>query len=448
MTTGCTRWLPIGIATVLHFLVDGLCVCCLYLMAKGVDGSDLLMLFLTYNVLAFMTQPLTGLWIDRLRNKHAALLTAMGVLTAAVVVYMCAVMWWGLPLFSAMITAVLLGMGNSVFHVWGGKLTATLTANDMRGLGIFVSSGVMGLTIGILYASLWLMAGMLLLFTLLGAVASRLPATLSPLTSYHSSFSSHYTPHISHPSSLTTYFFLFAILLFVMLRSFVGEVVSVGVEKQSTVLLLLAATAMIGKASGGWIARWCGISNALVACVGITAACLMFRVADNVPLIPVVIGVLAINFTMPITLCLANRLLPLHEGLSFGLLAAVLIPGYLLAKSVQLSPDHYFMLSALLLTIAVEVGMLKLMGERQKKVLIGAVAVNILTNVPLNYFLLTFGNSMSRFVVGELLVLMVEMLWYFCFVHQWRKAAVYSIICNATSLLVGILIQIIVNYSL
>ena len=174
----------------------------------------------------------------------------------------------------------------------------------------------------------------------------------------------------------------------------------------------------------------------------------MFRVADNVPLIPVVIGVLAINFTMPITLCLANRLLPLHEGLSFGLLAAVLIPGYLLAKSVQLSPYHYFMLSALLLTIAVEVGMLKLMGERQKKVLIGAVAVNILTNVPLNYFLLTYGNSMSRFVVGELLVLMVEMLWYFCFVHQWRKAAFYSIICNATSLLVGILIQIIVNYSL
>jgi hypothetical protein len=34
---------------------------------------------------------------------------------------------------------------------------------------------------------------------------------------------------------------------------------------------------------------------------------------------------------MPVTLYLANVVLPKREGLAFGLLAAALIPGYLLA---------------------------------------------------------------------------------------------------------------------
>jgi hypothetical protein len=42
-------------------------------------------------------------------------------------------------------------------------------------------------------------------------------------------------------------------------------------------------------------------------------------------------GIFLMNCTMPVTLYLANLLLPGREGLAFGLLAAALIPGYLLA---------------------------------------------------------------------------------------------------------------------
>ena len=42
-------------------------------------------------------------------------------------------------------------------------------------------------------------------------------------------------------------------------------------------------------------------------------------------------GLFLINCTMPITLYWANALLKGYEGLAFGLLAAALIPGYLLA---------------------------------------------------------------------------------------------------------------------
>ncbi|MDE7162075.1 MAG: hypothetical protein K2N65_04870, partial [Anaeroplasmataceae bacterium] len=42
------------------------------------------------------------------------------------------------------------------------------------------------------------------------------------------------------------------------------------------------------------------------------------------------IGICFFNFSMPITLYYANCLLKKKEGLAFGLLAAVLMPGYLL----------------------------------------------------------------------------------------------------------------------
>jgi len=106
------------------------------------------------------------------------------------------------------------------------------------------------------------------------------------------------------------------------------------------------------------------------------------------------------------------------------------------------------MLSALLLTIAVEVGMLLFIGERRRKVLLGAVAVNILTNVPLNYFLLAYDGGTGHLIAGELLVLVAEAVWYYFFVRQWQKAIIYSLLCNATSFLFGVLLQYIIIYSL
>jgi len=449
-----SNWMPVGIATVFHFLVDGLCLCCLYLMAEDCQSATgLLPLFLTYNILAFMTQPLTGWWVDRLHKASSdsplkgkaskALFLAIGLLTSAVVLLAGADALDSQASSTSqtclfLLVAILLGMGNSLFHVWGGKLTASLTGNDMRALGVFVSTGVVGLTVGMVYASWWLMAGMLLLIIIL----SPAPYLLSLLGG-----TSTRQPSLQGYSPKWGRWLLLLVLAFVLLRSFVGEVIPTGLEKTPNVLLLLAVTAMMGKAIGGWVARWWGIGSGIVACVGIAAACLMWREADSIPLLPIAIGVFAINCTMPMTLHLANRLLPWREGLSFGLLAAVLIPGYMLAKSLDLSSDHHFMLSALLLTIAVEVGMLMLMGEKRKDVLVGAVAVNILTNVPLNYFLLTYGNSTGRLATGELLVLLVEAVWYYLFVRQWQKAAIYSLLCNATSFLFGVLLQYIIIYS-
>ena len=98
---------------------------------------------------------------------------------------------------------------------------------------------------------------------------------------------------------------------------------------------------------------------------------------------------------------------------------------------------------ALVATIIIEYGVLLLLGEQRQRVLLSSVVVNILTNVPLNLYLLFVGNSWTAIAVGEVLVVVVEALWYYWFVREWQRAWVYSLLCNAISFLLGVLFQLI-----
>ena len=97
------------------------------------------------------------------------------------------------------------------------------------------------------------------------------------------------------------------------------------------------------------------------------------------------------------------------------------------------------LLIALIPTILIEGGMLWLMGERRRKVLGASVVVNVLTNVPLNLYLMLVDDTWATILVGEVIVLMVETLWYFLFVRRWKQAVLYSLLCNTTSFLIGLL---------
>ena len=79
------RWHLVGIGALLHFLVDGLCLCCLYLIAFPFCFPRLTGIFVVYNILAFLTQPLTGLLADRMRDRHWMLLAAVVLLVLAAV---------------------------------------------------------------------------------------------------------------------------------------------------------------------------------------------------------------------------------------------------------------------------------------------------------------------------------------------------------------------------
>lgn len=96
-------------------------------------------------------------------------------------------------------------------------------------------------------------------------------------------------------------------------------------------------------------------------------------------------------------------------------------------------------------TIVIELGVLLYLGERRGKVLWGSVAVNILTNVPLNFWAVYVGSGLETVVVGELLVVLVEALWFWWLVGDKCQGVVYSLLCNAISFLMGEVFIIVIS---
>ena len=92
------------------------------------------------------------------------------------------------------------------------------------------------------------------------------------------------------------------------------------------------------------------------------------------------------------------------------------------------------LLFALLPTIIIELAVLRFLRERRKKVLLGSVVMNILTNIPLNILLL---------LMFEVVVIILEALGYALLIRQWKQAFIYSFLCNAISFLTGLLVYLL-----
>lgn len=438
--------LTTGMSAMLHFLVDGLCICCLYLTTANV--GEVVMIYITYNVLAFLTQPFTGWWADRMRQPHWMLLASVVLLTLAV---LTASVMGTLsrpdvvqPLLYA--TATLLGMGNSLFHVWGGRQTAIRTGNDIRAVGVFVSTGAFGLAIGAVFASWFLLYVFLLSIGVL-AIASIQPPFLQE---EKSSGEASGMPHRAS-SSLWGVGGIILIMLIVAGRSFAGEAFTTGITKNAFLLVVLGATSMLGKMGGGWLVKGLGMWKAVLLMV--VGAILCF-VGKDMHIAVMLAGLFLVNCTMPVTLYWANVLLKGREGLAFGLLAAALIPGYLMAQPTHAFGEtsyisHYtfhilhYIVFALLPTILIELGVLWLLRERRKKILLSSIAVNVLTNVPLNLLVNHLDGGWSFILGGEVVVFIVEALWYFYFTRSIKQALIYSFLCNAISFLIGLLFWLI-----
>ncbi len=456
----------VGICALLHFLVDGLCACCLYLVVWPSTTLDVVSLFIIYNVLAFLTQPLTGWVVDRMHQKHWMLLGSMLLMTLAVALSIFTTYHFLLTTHHLLLTIipVLLGIANSMFHVWGGQLTAVRTQNDIRSLGIFVSTGAFGLAVGVVFASWPLLLGLLfaycgvpLLFLLLGGGNTPQPSTSRSAKNFQFSTFRSALPL----GSAKNLILLLLILLIVGSRSMISTTFSGAMEKTTVIFLLVGFVSMLGKAAGGFLCKWMGMLWACVLMVVGTAVIYFSLHHSPLTLLPL-LGLFLVNCTMPVTLYFANVLLKGREGLAFGLLAAVLMPGYLLATfnfplgfaawlsqelsiiNSQLSILNYFLLP-LLATIVLELGVLWLLKERRAKVLWASVIINIFTNVTLNLILFNGPHPTPalHILVGELTVIVIETLWYFLFVRNWRQAIAYGVLCNAISYLTGLFVQLL-----
>ena len=426
-----TTNLNTGILTGLHLTVDGLCACCVFMLSPQLGAHQAFLLFVTYNVLAFLTQPFVGLYADRQQHTLPIFKTSLALLMsgAAVTVLYCATTPFRLS-FLPYLATFFFGMGNSLFHVYGGKSVATRTGNDMRHLGIFVSSGAVGLVVGERYATL---TGLLLIAALMAVLSYSLTRSCMTERSHTRSLANRL-----QSSSTVTSLFLF-VLLIVFIRSFMGRMQPASGGSGASYALVLGLLAFMGKSLGGFVGRAMGVWTALT--LAMLTAGLSFLLSGLHTAFPLAMT-LAVNLTMPLTLYLANQQMPHREGFAFGLLAATLIPGTALGTFCNALPFAMSLLYALVATIVIEACVLLAIRERRWQVLGMSVVMNILTNLPLNLFLLANPDlhaSLPAQIVLECGVVAVEAVLYFLVLHDGRKAFSYALLCNAISYLSGLL---------
>ena len=104
------------------------------------------------------------------------------------------------------------------------------------------------------------------------------------------------------------------------------------------------------------------------------------------------------------------------------------------------------LLYALIPTILIELAVLLLLRERRRRVLVASVIINFLTNVPLNLYVNYISSSLLVIICGEVIVVLIEALWYYLFIRDIGCSFVYSFLCNAISFLLGLLAELLCQF--
>lgn len=418
--------------TLLHATVDALCACCVYLLAQKVQAESVFMVFVIYNCVAFISQAFTGLWIDRTGVRSGSFILSVALLSVGASLCLCDICLD--IVVPPLLTAAVIGLGNSLFHVFGGKYVTIYSRNDMRHLGVFVSTGALGLMLGGKYSSilgLTTILGIMLLLSFVFLLQIRKPS--EQCVQYG------ILPAASYSSEIRYGVFLFIfVLLIVAFRSFLGKMIPLSLNTLQWYPLAACLLAVSGKASGGFVAERVGEGTTLMVTLLVAGCCFLLGSYSDAFMLPMIFF---INLSMPVTLHLANRCCPGHEGFAFGMIAAMLIPGYALGMVSVENPFAYHLLYPLISTLLIEISVLLLLKERRWKVLMMAVVMNILTNVPLNiYAWYSYGAMTYKSIIMlESGVVLIETILYYIVTHDIRKSLLYAVLCNAISYLIGLL---------
>ncbi|HOQ75782.1 MAG TPA: hypothetical protein PK369_04325 [Thermoclostridium sp.] len=307
-----------------HFLVD---FSCAYLMFSRIRFSEQWFLWmLIYNFLAFAMQMPIGLMADRF-NRNAVCAAAGCVLVAL-----------AYPVSGMPMAAVLaLGIGNALFHIGGGIDVLNISRGKSGPLGIFVSPGAFGIYFGTILGNRGA-PGVPSVAVLLVTAAVILFLQYIWKRSF---ISGNLTLSLEGAGSPEALLILGCLFVVVILRSYVGLVLSFPWKGEGYWGLALICAVVLGKAVGGILADMAGAVRASILSLGFSAAAFLF---SNDPLWGV-LAVFLFNMTMPITLWAAARMIPGAKGFAFGLLTFALflgfIPVYLGADELLSTPSGF-----------------------------------------------------------------------------------------------------------
>ena len=319
----------------LHFSVDFVCASSLmFIYDVNALPNILPYVFLIYNCLAFLLQPIFGLLIDRFdgsnngRMYKAFLLISLGSLLIGWVLSVFTLTTMS-SIFMMLVSSIVLGLSNALFHVVGGKQSLMFSNKATPG-GLFVSTGALGIGL----ASVMFTAGYGSIFIQYLYFAMPAIILIFGLLSFFSKFEvvkGEYGPY----SFKSIKWFSIAVLLLcvaIAVRSFLGfyNKMSEGIVDWVSIFLL-SVSAFMGKAIGGILLDLGGPFFTIGVSTILSTVLSIFLSHSYVDYI----YILSFNLLMPVTLDALRRCFPNKEGFAFGLAAAFLIPGYLLGSILK-----------------------------------------------------------------------------------------------------------------
>lgn len=344
--------------TLSHAAVDLACGYILYAMhgAGDIGPGSTVMLFLLYNTLAFGLQFIFGAVCDRFGGCRVCaalgcLCTAAGVLTGGA---------------APVLAVLLIGVGNAAFHSGGGCDTLRHT-DGMAGSGIFVSSGAIGLALGMRFGASGILPRHAVIVILLFAAAAILlycgeeyadgrgvPFRGMPPIDFDN------TKKKLLPMIKGTGAAVFICLFAIVVRSFTGFVAPFAGFDGKFAFLYVPFCAFAGKFAGGILADLIGARRVGVASLVLSVPLFLLGAERGIFYLA---AVFFFNIAMPITLCTVARRLPGHEGFSFGLTTLALLIGYV-ASLAEISSVVAKILTAALTLLAAAAVLLTVSDER------------------------------------------------------------------------------------
>ena len=310
----------LGLNALSHFLVDGVCLAALFGAAQ--NGADIAVAVLIYNTLAFSTQCLTGWWVDR--PGLAKRLEPFSMLTVAAGYFLPG------PLLARVI---LIGLGNSLVHVCGGRVTLKQSEGRAAPLGLFVAPGALGVLLGRSFPKLGsVLAAGLIVFAAAVYAAYRREEEKGVLGTQQTNVLRGALP--DYRGSAFPLLAAALLTIAVGVRAIGGSCAEFTWNTGFPAAAAMTVCVFAGKAAGGFVCDRIGAAKSSVISI-VPAALLTAFLASNMP--ASLLGQFLLNLSMPVTLWLLYKLMPDEPGFAFGLAASALWPGTLAGMMIKLS---------------------------------------------------------------------------------------------------------------
>ena len=342
------KGLTLTILAILHFFVDFICVSMMVLACQDVSslGNTSLIAIILYNCFAFLTQPIFGFLVDKIPEELRENIYKALIAISFVIIY------WGLLVFYSFprmfdnndvgfeirpfFCAVILGIGNAIFHAVGGKISLLMSNKATTG-GIFVSTGAIGVAAAGYYNLVgFINVGQNEKFYLIPAI----PILVVVAFAFIKFKTSNLKYNEDSKKGSVSLLFVLVLCIAIFIRSFLGTYAKISYSPYGwEFLLYLGIAACLGKALGGVILDLLGPNPLIGISTGIAILFSILLVNPSEGQILNDYNGLAFTFgfnlLMPLSLDWLRKKFPNKEGFAFGLAAALLVPGYFLGNALK-----------------------------------------------------------------------------------------------------------------